>query len=107
MRKRNHRVEIYFTKTELEALTKKVRKSGLSREGFCRRILNGAAIKENPPADVPMLIREVRRAGYHMDQLLKIARANNWLSVKELEKALESNRASDKLIAETYTMEPD
>lgn len=35
MRKRNCRVEIYFTKDELESLTKKVRKSGLSRESFC------------------------------------------------------------------------
>lgn len=34
MRNRNHRVEIYFTKNELETLTKKVRRSGLSREGF-------------------------------------------------------------------------
>ena len=28
MRNRNHRVEIYFTKNELETLTKKVRRSG-------------------------------------------------------------------------------
>ena len=41
MRKRNCRVEIYFTKDELESLTKKVRKSGLSRESFCRHLLNG------------------------------------------------------------------
>ena len=34
MRKRNCRVEIYFTKDELESLTKKVRKSGLSREAL-------------------------------------------------------------------------
>ena len=50
MRKRNCRVEIYFTKTELETLTKKVRRSGLSREGYCRRILNGAVVKEAPAA---------------------------------------------------------
>ena len=49
MRKRNCRVEIYFTKTELEVLTKNVRKAGLSREGYCRRILNGAEVKEAPP----------------------------------------------------------
>ena len=65
MRKRNCRVEIYFTKDELESLTKKVRKSGLSRESFCRHLLNGAEIKEAPSADVPMLINEVRRVGYN------------------------------------------
>ena len=107
MRKRNCRVEIYFTKTELETLTKKVRKSGLSREGYCRRILNGAVAKEAPPAEVPMLIREVRRVGYNIDQLLMIARTKNWLIVKELEKALESNRAVEKLIVDTYTTPSD
>lgn len=70
MRKRNCRVEIYFTKDELESLTKKVRKSGLSRESFCRYLLNGAEIKEAPSADVPMLINEVRRVGYNIDQIL-------------------------------------
>ena len=72
MRKRNCRVEIYFTKDELESLTKKVRKSGLSRESFCRHLLNGAEIKEAPSADVPMLINEVRRVGYNIDQILRI-----------------------------------
>ena len=96
-----------FTKGELDTLTKKARKSGLSREGFSRRILNGAVVKENPPADVPMLIREVRRVGYNIDQLLMIARTKNWLSAKELEKALESNRAAEKLIVDTYTTPSD
>ena len=107
MRKRNCRVEIYFTKTELETLTKKVRRSGLSREGYCRRILNGAVVKEAPPAELPLLIREVRRVGYNIDQLLMIARTKNWLVVKELEKALESNRAVEKLIVDTYTTPSD
>lgn len=107
MRKRNCRVEIYFTKTELEALTKKVRKAGLSREGYCRRILNGAVVKENPPAEVPLLIREVRRVGYNIDQLLIIARTKNWLIAKELEKALEDNRAVEKMIVDTYTTPAD
>ena len=100
-------MKIRFTRGELDALTKKSRKAGLSREGYCRRILNGAVVKENPPADVPMLIREVRRVGYNIDQLLLIARARNWLSAKELEKALESNRAAEKLIADTYTTPSD
>ena len=88
-------------------LTKKVRKSGLSREGYCRRILNGAVVKEAPPAELPLLIREVRRVGYNIDQLLMIARTKNWLVVKELEKALESNRAVEKLIVDTYTTPSD
>ena len=107
MRKQNCRVEIYFTKTELEALTKKVRKAGLSREGYCRRILNSSVVKENPPADVPMLIREVRRVGYNIDQILKRANSIGLLDVPQLRKALEDNRAVEKLIADTYTTPSD
>ena len=105
--KRTLEMKIRFTRGELDALTKKSRKAGLSREGFCRRILNGAVVKENPPADVPTLIREVRRVGYNIDQLLLIARARKWLSAKELEKALESNRRTEKLIMDTYTTPSD
>ena len=107
MRKRNCRVEIYFTKTELEALTKKVRKAGLSREGYCRRILNGAEVKENPPAELPLLIREVRRVGYNIDQLLTRANSIGLLDVPQLRKALEDNRAVEKLIVDTYTTPTD
>lgn len=107
MRNRNCRVEIYFTKNELESLTKKVRKSGLSREGYCRRILNGTEVKENPPADVPILIREVRRVGYNIDQILKLANAKGLLDVPRLRKALDDNRAVEKLIADTYTTPAD
>jgi hypothetical protein len=104
VRKRNCRVEIYFTKDELETLTKKVRKTSLSREGFCRQVLNAAEVKEAPPADVPMLIREVRRVGYNIDQLLKIANAKGLLDVPQLRKALADNRAVEKMIMEAYTM---
>ena len=107
MRKRNCRVEIYFTKTELETLTKKVRKSGLSREGYCRRILNGAVVKEAPPAELPLLIREVRRVGYNIDQLLKRANSIGLLDVPQLRKALEDNRAVEKMIVDTYTTPSD
>ena len=105
--KRTLEMKIRFTKAELDTLNKKARKAGLSREGFSRRILNGSVVKENPPADVPMLIREVRQVGYNIDQLLKIARAKDWLVARDLEKALESNRAVEKLIASIYTTASD
>lgn len=104
MRKRNCRVEIYFSKDELENLTKKVRKTSLSREGYCRRVLNTSEVKEAPPADVPMLIREVRRVGYNIDQLLKLANAKGLLDVPQLRKALADNRAVEKVIMDAYTM---
>ena len=102
MRKRNCRVEIYFTKTELEALTKKVRKAGLSREGYCRRILNGAVVKEAPPAELPLLIREVRRVGYNIDQLLKRANAIGLMDVPQMRKVLENVDTAAKTVISAY-----
>ena len=104
MRKRNCRVEIYFTKDELESLTKKVRKSG---ESFCRHLLNGAEIKEAPSADVPMLINEVRRVGYNIDQILRMANARGMLDVPKLREALTENRKVEKMITAAYTMPED
>ena len=105
--KRTLEMKIRFTRGELDALTKKARKSGFSREGFSRRILNGAEVKEAPPAELPLLIREVRRVGYNIDQLLKRANSIGLLDVPQLRKALEDNRAVEKLIVDTYTTPSD
>ena len=99
-------MKIRFTRGELDALTKKARKSGFSREGFSRRILNGAVVKEAPPAEVPMLIREVRRVGYNIDQLLKRANSIGLLDVPQLRKDVADLRTVEKLIVDAYTM-PD
>ena len=107
MRNRNHRVEIYFTKNELETLTKNVRRSGLSREGFCRRVLNGTEVKEAPPTDVPVLIREVRRVGNTLNQIMKRANALGLMDVPQLRKALDENRVVEKLIVDAYTTPSD
>jgi hypothetical protein len=104
MKKRNCGMMLRFTKSEMDALTKKARKAGLSRESFCRRVLNGAEVKEAPPVDVPVLIREVRRAGCNIEQVLKLANAKGLLDVPQIRKALEENRAADRLIIEAYAM---
>ncbi len=107
MRKRNCRVEVCFTKDELYDLTRKARKARLSIGGFIRRTVQNIEVKEAPPADVPVLIQEVRRVGYNIDQILKRANAIGLLDVPQLRKALESNRAVEKLIVDTYTTPSD
>ena len=105
--KRTLEMKVRFTKTELDALTKKVRKSGLSREGFCLRVLNGTEVKEAPPADVPVLIREVRRVGNTLNQIMKRANALGLMDVPQLRKALDENRVVEKLIVDAYTTSSD
>ena len=106
MRKRNCRVVVYFSKDELDALTKKVRKSHLSREGFIRAALADKEIKDGPTADVPALIQEVRRVGSNLNQILKRANSIGLLDVPQLRKDVAALRTVEKLIVDSYTM-PD
>ena len=98
-------MKIRFTRSELDDLTKKSRKAGLSREGYCRRILNGAEVKEAPPAEVPVLIREVRRVGYNIDQILKRANSIGLLDVPQLRKDVADLRTVEKMIVDAYTLQ--
>lgn len=106
MKKRNCRFEVRFTKDELSDLTKKARKARLTNAAFIRRAVCGAEVRRLP-ADVPALIQEVRRVGNNLNQIMKRANALGLLDVPQLRKALEDNRAVEKLIADTYTVPSD
>ena len=96
-------MKIRFTKEELADLTTKAQKTKISRESFCRNILNGAEVKEAPSVDVLTLIRETRRVGYNIEQLLRIANAKGLVDVPQLRKALEQNCEVERLIMDSYT----
>ena len=102
MAKRNCRFEVRLTKDEYYDLTKKARKAWLTTGAFVRMAVAGQEIREAPSADVPVLIREVRRVGNNIDQILKIANSRGLLEVPDLRKALEDNRAIEKMIARAY-----
>lgn len=107
MRKRNRRVEIYFTEDELSSLMQKVHQSGLSREAFCRAALLGVKLKEAPPADYYKLIMEVRRVGTNINQILQKANAIGLLDVPMIRKALEDNYTTEEMLWDTFEIEGD
>lgn len=94
-----------FTKSEMDALTKKARKANLPREGYCRRILNGSEVKEAPNADVVELIRQIRRSGSNINQILKVANTRGILDVPLLRKALEENHTAVQRVIKAYAAE--
>ena len=103
MRKRNCRVEVCFTKDELTVLSKKAKKAQMSREGYCRAVLNGATVKEAPSADIPLLLRAMRQAGYNLDQTLKRFNSTNVPDMPQFRKGLEEIRAATKMVSDAYT----
>ncbi len=103
MRSRNHRIVFYLNDTELDSLERKVKRSGLSREGFIRKAVKDVQIKEAPPAELPQFIREIRRVGSNIDQILMIANARGLLDVPQLRKVISDLRDMEKRIVQVYT----
>ena len=100
--KRTLEMKIRFTRAELDALTKKARKTNYSREGFSRAVLNGVEVKEAPSADTLLLLRELKRVGYNLDQLLKRANSIGLLDVPQMRKVLENVDTAAKTVISAY-----
>ena len=105
MRKRNRRVEIYFSDSEYEELMKKVSASKLSREKFCRLVLSGVQIKEAPPVEFYSLITEVRKVGVHLNQILRKANSIGLLDVPLIRNALDEVHKTQAMLYETFRNE--
>ena len=105
MRKRNRWVEIYFSDEEYEELMEKVTASKLSREKYCRMVLNGAKIKEAPPAEFYSLITEVRRVGVHLNRILRKAEAGGILDVPMIRESIEEPHATQRMLYKTFQNE--
>lgn len=88
MRKRNHQINVRLDENELKKLEKKVAKSGLTREAYIRKVLNGSKVYPMPPVEFYDLIREVRRIGNNINQLTRMSNAGEKLDVMLLNNAL-------------------
>lgn len=66
-------IQLHFRLSEKEykAIMKKVEESGLSISEFSRRTLLGQTIVAAPPADYYLLLREVKRIGGNLNQLVR------------------------------------
>ena len=102
MAERTRRCEIRFTEREYHNLMAKAEKAGISVSALIRKSVNDCEVKAAPPADLPMFIREIRRVGINIDQILMIANARGLLDVPQLRKALSDLRDVEKRIISAY-----
>ena len=100
---RNCRFEVRLTNEEFRDLERKARKAKLNKATLARRAISGLEVKEAPPVDVPLLIREVRRVGYNIDQLLKRANSQGFIDAPLLRNALNENCEVSRKILAAYT----
>ena len=103
MRKGYKKIEVYFPDAEYEEFLKKVRRTNISISEFVRRMAADQVIREAPHVDVPYLMREVKRVGYNINQLLVLANSKGFFDKAALAAALEELREVDNLIFDAYT----
>lgn len=99
--KRTREIKIRFLDHELEELNRKVRKTGMSREAYCREVLNGSEVKEGPSADVPLLLRKVRQNNVLLDQLVQ---ARGEVEGVRLAQLLDQIQEVEQMIVEAYSL---
>ena len=107
MRKREYRMTLRFTKDELDNLDIKVKKAGMSREAYCRKVLSETEVVEAPNVDVHQLIYEIRRIGINIDQILKKAYTLGFIDAPLLRKELQELSKVERTIVEAYSRGKD
>lgn len=73
MRKRNVHIQFWLDKKEAEALGKKVKRSGLSREAYLRHLVNGVVPQDAPPPAYYDFMRELHSVGNNLNQIAQKA----------------------------------
>ena len=104
MRKRNVSILFRLNKKEAEALDKKVKKSGLSREAYLRQLISGAVPKEAPPADYYSMMRELHKVGNNLNQIAQKAHVLNVVDVQRYDNEVREFKRVVKLITEAVIL---
>ena len=104
MRKRNVRIQFWLNKKEAEALQKKVKKSGLSREAYLRHLVNGLVPQEAPPPDYFSMMWELHQIGNNLNQIARKAHALQALDVQRYDVNLEKLETAIQKITEAVVL---
>ena len=100
---RKKEIKIRLTESELAKLNQKVRSTNLSREAYCRAVLNGSAVRQSPPVDVPYLLRAMRQNGNNLNQALTKLNSAGEADLEEFRKGAAEVRDAVKLVVQAYT----
>ena len=83
MRKRNVAIIFRLNRKEAEALDKKVKKSGLSREAYLRHLINGVVPRDAPTPDYYAMMRELHQIGNNLNQIAQKAHMFHAMDVQK------------------------
>lgn len=72
-----------LNRKEAEALDKKVKKSGLSREAYLRHLINGVVPRDAPTPDYYAMMRELHQIGNNLNQIAQEAHMFHAMDVQK------------------------
>lgn len=101
--KRTESMLLRLSPEEKNMLTEKAHRTYLSREEFCRQILNSAKVYERPDAVFYDVITELKTIGSLLDQIArKLECVDPEIDYKDLYTALDHNWKTEKMLWDAF-----
>ena len=91
-----------MTEEEFDRVTALAQATVLSREAFIREALRGTTIRASPPAEYVEILREMRRMGNNVHQLLIKARTLEFVDEIMLQETVDMIRHMDRVFTEAF-----
>ena len=91
-----------MTEEEYNRVTALAQATVFSREEFIRQALRGTTIRASPPAEYVEILREMRRMGNNVHQLLIKARTLEFVDEIMLQETVDMIRHMDRVFTEAF-----
>ena len=91
-----------MTEEEFDRVTALAHATVLSREAFIREALRGTTLRQRPPAEYVEILREMRRMGNNVHQLLIKARTLEFVDEIMLQETVDMIRHMDRVFTEAF-----
>ena len=93
-----------LNRKEAEALDKKVKKSGLSREAYLRHLINGVVPRDAPTPDYYAMMRELHHIGNNLNQIAQKAHMFHVMDVQKYDASMRLLENAIKRITEAVIL---
>ena len=98
--KRNIEIKVRLNRKEADQLSKRVKRSRLSREAYLRHLINDMVPQEAPPPDYYAMMQQLYRIGNSLNQIAQKAHTLNVIDVQRYDAAYHQFETAVKEITE-------
>ncbi len=104
-RKRNHRIQVWLDDFEYQRLNILTSRTGMTREGVLRNLINGLEIKERPPMEYADIVTELRRIGVNLNQVAATCNKYGFVDEVELRRISQAVGNMERMFADAFAKE--